>query len=111
MELTKKDKKAARELIEIGLQRDFEDGLVKIEKILCNWRNKSLDNREAYHTVFKQVDQFNDYIASRYDNITGSHYLTTVVCLMMDKVVTENDLDDFSEEVQLYIKSVINNLS
>ena len=34
MELSKKDKKVAREVIEIGLQREFENGLGKTEEIL-----------------------------------------------------------------------------
>ena len=34
MELSKKDKKAAREVIEKGLQREFEKGLSKTEKLL-----------------------------------------------------------------------------
>lgn len=38
MELSKKDKKTCRELIETGLQCEFTTGLEKAESILCNWK-------------------------------------------------------------------------
>lgn len=37
MELTKPEKKIVRELIEIGLQREFANGLSKAAAIIENW--------------------------------------------------------------------------
>ncbi len=110
MELSKKDKKAAREVIEIGLQSDFENGLLKVENILKAWRNVEKDNRDAYQALYKQVTNTDKYIAHRYDGITGSHYLTTVIGLLMDKVIVEDDLKDLSEEVKTYIMNTVRNL-
>jgi hypothetical protein len=111
MELSKKDKKAAREVIEKGLQREFETGLSKTEKLLLNWRKGIKNNTETYHAVYKHIKNFDKHIAFRYDGITGSRYLITITGQLLDDVLHEEDLADFSEEVQLYLKSVVENYS
>jgi len=111
MELSKKDKKAAWEVIEKGLQREFEKGLSKTEKLLLNWRKGIKNNTETYHAVYKQINNFDKHIAMRYDTITGSRYLLTITDQLLDNVLHEEDLADFSEEVQLYLKQVVENLS
>ena len=110
MELSKQDKKVAREVIEIGLQRDFEYGLGKTEELLLNWR-KGVSNKETYHAVYKHIRSFDKHIALRYDNITGSRYLITITGQLLDEVLHDEDLVNFSEEVQLYLKSVVKNFS
>lgn len=111
MELSKKDKKVAREVIEKGLQREFEVGLGKIEEILLNWRKGVSNNNESYHAVYKHIKSFDKQIAIRYDNVKGSTYLLTITYQMLDDIIHEEDLVDFSEEVQLYLKQVVKNLS
>ena len=110
MELSKKDKKVAREVIETGLQREFEKGLGKTEELLLKWR-KGVGNSETYHAVYKHIRSLDKHIALRYDNITGSRYLITITYQLLDEVLHEEDLVDFSEDVQLYLKSVVKNLS
>jgi len=103
MELSKKDKKAAREVIEKGLQREFENGLSKTDSILESWRRKEKENKETYHQLYKHIVNFDKHIARRYDGITGSRYLLTITSQMLDNVIHEEDLVDFSEEVRLYL--------
>ncbi|MCK4678112.1 MAG: hypothetical protein KAT48_08285 [Bacteroidales bacterium] len=45
LELTKSQKKIARQIIETGLQREFEAGIKKLDNILTEWKRKELDNR------------------------------------------------------------------
>jgi len=111
MELTKRDKKVAREVIEKGLQREFENGLSKTEEILLKWRKGINDSSATYHAVYKHIKSVDKQIALRYDNITGSRYLLTITYQMLDDIIHEEDLIDFSEEVQLYLKQVVENLS
>jgi len=111
MELSKKDKKAAREVIEKGLQREFEKGLSKTEKLLLNWRKGIKNNTETYQAVYKQIKNFDKHIAFRYNGIKGSRYLPTIIGQLLDDVLHEEDLADFSEEVQLYLKSVVEKYS
>jgi hypothetical protein len=48
MQLSKKDKKVAREVIEKGLQREFEKGLSVSNSIIGEWKGKVINNRDAY---------------------------------------------------------------
>ena len=74
MELSKKDKKVAREVIEKGLQIEFANGLKKAEKVIENWKKNPGQNREAYHLLFSAIYDFDKHIARRYDRMTGSKY-------------------------------------
>ena len=100
MELSKKDKKTAREIIEMGLQKEFAKGLFDADSILTEWKNKAIDNREAYHSLYKQITGFDKHIARRYDNMTGSKYLFVIAAQLVDGIISENDLDEFSPEVK-----------
>ena len=100
MELSKKDRKTAREIIEIGLQKEFAKGLFDADTILTEWKNKAIDNREAYHSLYRQITGFDKHIARRYDNMKGSTYLFIIAAQLRGRIITENDLDGFSEEVK-----------
>jgi hypothetical protein len=100
MELSKKDKKTAREIIEAGLQKEFAKGLFDADSILNKWKNKAIDNREAYHSLYKQITGFDRHIARRYDNIKGSTYLFIIAAQLSDGIISENDLNGFPEEVK-----------
>lgn len=98
--LTKPQKKAAREIIDKGLQRDYQKGLERIENILGKWRSGKMDNQEAYLAMYKAVNNQDKYLARRYDNITGSRYLLTIYGLFVDKVISEEELNPLGEEVK-----------
>ncbi|MFA5973707.1 MAG: hypothetical protein WC780_15255 [Lentimicrobiaceae bacterium] len=106
MELSKKDKKTAREIIEAGLQKEFAKGLFDADSILSKWKNKAIDNRDAYHSLYRQITGFDKHIARRYDDMTGSKYLFIIAAQLRDGVISENDLDGFSEEVRQAIQRI-----
>ena len=103
MELSKKDKKVAREIIDKGLQREFEDGLNKADSILQSWKTEVKDNKDTYYQLYEHIKNFDKHIAGRYDGIRGSSYLLTITGQMIDNVIHDEDLIDFSEEVRLYL--------
>jgi hypothetical protein len=100
MELSKKDKKTVREIIELGLQREYSNALNDADKILSAWKNRSKDNSETYHSLYKHIRDFDKLLARRYDNITGSKYLFIIAAQLYDGVISENDLTDLSDEAQ-----------
>ena len=110
MELSKPDKKAARDVIEIALQRDLVASLHKTDALIQNWKDEKTDNKESYYALFGHIREFDKYVARRYDNQRGSTYLTTIISLFIDKVIDERDLDAFSIGVKEYIKKVAINL-
>lgn len=106
MELSKKDKKTAREIIEAGLQKEFAKGLFDADTILTEWKNKAIDNREAYYSLYKQITGFDKHIARRNDDMKGSTYLFIIAAQLSDGIISENDLDEFSEEAIQAIKLI-----
>jgi len=104
MELSKKDKKVAREIIELGLQKELAKGLAEADSILKDWKSKSLNNHESYLALYKHINELNDRIADRYDRITGSKYLCIIAAQLYEGYISENDLSEFSGEA---IKSVM----
>lgn len=99
-ELTKKEKKVARILIDKGVDTEFKIALEQVDEIITEWKNGNLDNHAAYHKMFKKVDERNYRIARRYDGLTGSRYLLTVGAIYEDGQITEEDIKDFSEETR-----------
>lgn len=100
MELSKKDKKTAREIIEVGLQKEFAKGLFDADTLLTEWKNKATDNREAYLSLYKQITGFDKHIARRYDNMKGSTYLFIIAAQLSDGIISESDLNEFSPEAK-----------
>jgi hypothetical protein len=100
MELSKKDKKTARKIIELGLQKEFAKGLFDADTILAKWKNKATGNREAYLSLYKHLTDFDKHIARRYDGMTGSKYLFIIAGQLQDGVISENDLNELSPGVK-----------
>ena len=107
MELSKKDRKLARQIIEDGLQNEFGKGLDKIDKVLKKWKEEKQDNRESYHLLFETISDFDKHIAKRYDNMTGSKYLFIIASQLHDDIINEGSLSELSEEVIRKIKFLI----
>lgn len=50
-ELSKREKKIAREAIEKGVQAEFKAGLEKAKKVIAEWEKGDHDNRAAYQKL------------------------------------------------------------
>ncbi|MCZ4224042.1 hypothetical protein [Pedobacter rhodius] len=99
MDFTKAENKICRAIFEIGLQREFKKGMNEFAAIIDKWKSeKPEDNRESYYSIFTAVKDFDKHIAHRYDGLKNSWFYGTIVALLIDKVITAEDLKDFSEE-------------
>ncbi|HTD99566.1 MAG TPA: hypothetical protein VK668_09765 [Mucilaginibacter sp.] len=107
-ELSKKDKKAAREIIGKGLDRDFKRGLLEFEVILKKWRSESEDDRDCYHRLYESVSQFNKYLKRTYDYMPGSRYLDVLTLQLRDQLIDATELDALSQEPKDYILRLAN---
>lgn len=101
MELSKREKKIARQLIETGLQREFAEGISAIDAIVQDWKRQApSDHKATYHLLYKTLIDFDKHIARRYDNMSGSKYFFIVVDQVLDGVLPETELDCFSPETR-----------
>jgi hypothetical protein len=106
MELSKSDKKAAREIIEKGLQQEFAKGLFDADTILDGWKNKRTNNQDTYYKLYKQIIDFDKHIARRYDRMSGSTYLFIIAGQLADELITETDLNGLSGETKATVKMI-----
>ena len=100
MELSKGEKKLARQCIDKGVQAEFKAALERVKKIVDEWDNAAPDHRETYYKLFKAVNEQDKRIARRYDGMRGSRYLLTVADIYADGQITEEDIAGFSEETK-----------
>src|SRR5687767_10936641 len=104
-ELSKREKKIAKACIDKGLDAEFKEGLENFLAIIQDWRaGKFASNKEAYHQLFKAVDKKDNAISRRYDGLTGSRWLITVVELLRERYISEDDIKDFSDETKAVIR-------
>lgn len=100
MDLPKSQKKIARRIIETGLEREYEMGIEKIDQIISLWKNKDLNNRDAYLEIYDSLTKHDKQIERRYDNISGSKYLFIVASLLADKIIFLDELNDLAEDIR-----------
>jgi hypothetical protein len=104
-DLSKREKKIARACIDKGIDIAFKDGLKECEAVIRDrQQGKFNTNKEAYHKLYKTLTDKDEHIARRYDGLTGSRWLMTVVQLFAEKVITEEDIKDFSDEAKDIIR-------
>ena len=106
-QLSKREKKIAREIIEKGVQAEFKAGLEKAKQVISEWEKGEIDNRDGYHKLFKVIKDHDKIIQRRYDDMTGSRYLMTVAAILFDKQISEEEINDFSDEAKQYIHKMI----
>ncbi len=97
--LSKSQKKIAREVIAKGLQKEFADGILKLDEVIADWKDKKLSNRDAWYELYDRVRSHDKHIGRRYDYMTGSNYLFIIAEQLRDGVIDREDLNAFNEEV------------
>lgn len=104
MELTKREKKLARELIDKSIENEFETGLKEAEAIMAEWKKGRLTGRIAFHKLRDHLNDFRRYLARRYDGLRESDYFDVITAIFKDGYLTEEDIKDFSEQAKQEMK-------
>nr|WP_315417480.1 hypothetical protein [uncultured Pedobacter sp.] len=108
MDFSKADNKVARKLFEVALQRELKKEMQVFSEILDQWKTqKPEDNKADYYKIFTAVTDFDKHIARRYDGMRNSWFFDTVIAMLLDKTITESDLEGFSEEAKSGILMVL----
>jgi hypothetical protein len=94
-ELTKSEKKLARQLIEKGLQIEYKKGLEQQSEIIEQWKSGNTDTKDSYLKLYQSVTSYDKYIAKRYDNIRGSKYLFIIAAQLADGIITLEEIEKF----------------
>ena len=107
MEITKQDKKALKQLIDIALKRDFERIMTETDLVLADWKSQTKDARQSYYDLFEKIRISDKYISRTYDNLTGSHYFDTVISLFVNERLTMDELSVCRPELKSYLLTLI----
>nr|WP_068888637.1 hypothetical protein [Pedobacter panaciterrae] len=100
-EPTKSDKKVAQKLISIALQREVQTILNEYFELLQKWKNETPeDSRGTYNAHYKTVRENNKYLTQQYDMLRPAWYFDAITNLLANKILTEHDLADFSDQVK-----------
>ncbi len=110
MDLSKSDKKVARELIEKGLETEFEEGLSEFADIIADWQSGKTSIKDSYYGLFKSVAEFDKHIGRRYDRMRGSNYFWIVLQLFVDKKIPLSEMDRFAPDVQMRFRFLMDEL-
>ena len=105
IELTKSQKKTARKLINLGLQRECAK-FMQSTKDFMNKNASAEDAHDAYLKLYDKVYQFDKHIARRYDGMSGGRYYITVCYLYYDGVLTDEDIREFDDELYNSLKEL-----
>jgi hypothetical protein len=100
VELSKKDRRIAGELIAKGLEAEFAKCLELAYRITLRWKNGETDVRNSYYKLFTQLTDFDKHIASRYDGMSGSRYTGAVADLIFEGWIKESDISEMQEETK-----------
>ena len=99
--LTKAQKKVARTLIDLALERECAKLIRKVSKLSSKpLYDLEKPNHARYLELFKAVDSFDRRLQNRYDGITGGHYLETISYRYAEGSLKEGDLEICDEEVK-----------
>ena len=108
MNFTKKEKKEVRRLIQLALIREFDDHINKLESYIKYYRQKKYETKETYYKIFDKVTEFDKHIAFFYDGIGGGRYESTIIYLLRNSIIKEDDMKDFREESKKQIVAKAN---
>jgi len=107
-ELSKGEIKVARAAIDKGLDAEFREGMEQFEAIIKDWREGKFETtKDAYHTLFKAIDQKDNAIARRYNGLSSSNYLLTVLAVLQDGYITEEDIEGFRDETKTVLEYLL----
>jgi hypothetical protein len=107
MELSKPDRRTAREIIEKGLQQEYSKGLDMAYRILADWKAGNKTNREAYQDLFSHILNYDKHIATRYDDMKGSTYLFIIAGQIIEGVVEESEIQRMSPDAIEFVQRIL----
>ena len=107
IELTKSQKKKVRQLIEKALMHDYSDAIRSIRNVCDSYVDGKSDPKEYYHKLYSTLSSKDEDIARRYDNLTGSRYLPTLIMLLREGILSKSDLEELDDNLRKYLLSIV----
>lgn len=100
LDLSKSQKKIARQIIETGLEREFKNGIVEIDKGIQLWKDGKTETRDTYYKMYNSMISFDKKIGRRYDNMKGTTYLFILAGQLADGIISRAELNMFDNDIK-----------
>jgi hypothetical protein len=73
-EISRTDKQTARAIIDKGLEKEIEKGILELEALITAWRDKKSSPQESWRLLFMCIKKNDKHISHRYDGLSGARY-------------------------------------
>ena len=103
LDLSKSQKKIARQIVETGLDREFKNGITEIDRVIQQWKDGKTETRDTYYKMYKSLIFFDKKIGRRYNNMKGSTYLIIIAGQLADGIITRGEIDEFDVDIKAKI--------
>jgi len=107
MELSKSDKRTARDIIKKGMLAEIQRGLHQAGEILQRWKAEQGNPQEAYHELYQHISTFDKGIAQRYDGLKNDTLLYVLVWQVREGLVDRQELDALSEDGKVAAERIL----
>jgi hypothetical protein len=94
-------KKKLRAIIEAGLRNEYERCIQKVRKIITECDGGKIVAGEAFYTIQRELKTQEKIIRRRYD-FRGSQYCNIVLFQLIDRVISEEDLEVLGNDVKKF---------
>ena len=120
IQLTKADKRKCRELIHVSLERECEKYVKEMQELASKpiplaelnepYREENGFSVEGpwhkrYIALYKKAMEYDEHVADRYDGMSGSRYISGVLGLYVDGIITDDEIAPLSDEPREFLIS------
>jgi hypothetical protein len=96
-DFSKEEKKIVAEIINIGLQREYENMLTGVDRIMDDWKTKKKGAEETCAILYRTVKTNDKRLERVYGNKKGSTYILILLQLLSDGIIAEEELEKLSK--------------
>ncbi|MEX2336774.1 MAG: hypothetical protein WD555_05845 [Fulvivirga sp.] len=87
-------------MIEKGLEKEYREGILKVEKVISEWKSGSIKSKDSYLKMYETLIGHDKYIGRKYGELKGSDYLFIIAKQLGDGVISVEDVMDFDDDVK-----------
>jgi hypothetical protein len=99
-ELSRSDKETARIIIDKGLQKEIENGINELDRLIIQWREMKTPNQDIWRRIYHTLKKHDKHIATRYDGLSGSRFDAVLASQLKEGIINPADLEGLEEEVK-----------
>ncbi len=102
-----KQKSAAEGIIQKGMDNEYRESILSLDRIIEQWKYKRISNSNAYFKLVHNLILSDKNITRRYDNILPEDYASVIASLLIDGFISKEDLQGLNDDMKAEILACI----